>query len=329
MVNSSNTVVHNTIDWIQMTNTVVDRDDAVASREGAHHQSSLETILDGCSFQYYLGNVLNIPQPPKPHSVVGTSFHSAVELHERARMSGAPLPSKQDMLDYAVNLIEAEADDIPTVMMVGKKGEEWSKDTLFDMAGAAVENWYYAKLKDGGVPHREWLLDYEPVAIEPYFRMDLVDGTFPIGGWMDGVYRKKTGEVFVVDQKTAGDFSRWPEDGSGHRNQATMYTVALLLSPDFPEVTVYDIEMHYLVSRTRVGNVERARRVMVKPDFGDVAYMGKRIRQAQHIIDTQDYVPNPAWNLCSARFCPFYEGCQVTGELNKVPDKFLEKYKEI
>lgn len=321
--------VRYTSDWTQMTETMVDRSDAVTSREGAHHQSSLETILDGCSFQYYLGNVKGIPQPPKPHSVVGVAFHSAVELHEQARIDGTPLPSMIDMVDYAVNLVEAEADDIPPAMMVGKKGEPWNTGTLTEMVSSAVENWYSAKLKDGGIPHREWLLDLEPVAIEPYFRMDLVDGTFPIGGWIDGVYRNKDDHILVVDQKTAGDFSRWPEDGSGHRNQATMYTVAILLSPDFPEVTVYDIEMHYLVSRTRVGNVERARRVMVKPDFGDVAYMGKRIRQAQHIIDTHDYVPNPAWNLCSPRFCPFYEGCQVTGELRKVPDKFLEKYKEV
>lgn len=304
-----------------------DRNDAVVSREGAHHQSSLETILDGCSYQYYLGNVLNIPQPPKPHSVVGTSFHSAVELHEQARVDGIPLPSMIDMVDYAVNLVEAEAEDIPTAMMVGKKGEPWTLGTLTEMVSAAVENWYSAKLKDGSVPHREWLMDMEPVAIEPYFKLQLVEDTLPIGGWMDGIYRKPSGELIVVDEKTAGDFSRWPDDGSGHRNQATMYTVAVLLSPDFPEVNVYDIEMHYLVSRTRVGNVERARRVTVKPDLSDVAYMGTRIREAQHIMDTQSYAPNPAWNLCSSRFCPFYEGCQVTGELRKVPDKVLNKYK--
>jgi len=304
-----------------------DRDDAVSSREGAHHQSSLETILDGCSYQYYLGNVLGVPQPPKPHSVVGTSFHAAVELHEQARIDGTPLPTQRDMVDYAVNLIEAEVDDIPDVMMVGKKGEKWTKDTLADMASAATENWFSAKLKDGGVPHREWLLELEPVAIEPYFRLDLVDGALPVGGWIDGVYKRTTGEFLVVDQKTAGDFSRWPADASGHRYQATMYTVAVLLSDDFPEIDKYDIEMHYLVSRTRVGNVERARRVSLKPDFNDVANLGDRVRQAERIMAMQDYAPNPAWNLCSARFCPFYKGCQVTGELRHTPPLFIQKYR--
>lgn len=303
-------------------------DEAVTSREGAHHQSSLETILDGCSWQYYLGNVKQIHQPPKPHSLVGTSFHSAVELHEVARMEGKRTPNLKDMVDYAVDLVEKDAGDIPSAMMVGKKGELWTADTLVGMVSSAITNWYLAVLKDGSEPHREWLMDYEPVAIEPYFRLDLVDGTFPIGGWIDGVYRKDDGSLFVVDEKTAGDFSRWGHDGSGHRHQATMYTVALLLSEDFPQVTEYDIEMHYLVSRTRVGNVERARRVVVKPDFDDVYVLGNRVREVQRIMDNMDYAPNPSWNLCSSRFCPFYEGCQVTRELRAMPEEVLNRYKE-
>jgi hypothetical protein len=304
-------------------------DEAVSSRQGAHHQSSLETILDGCSWQYYLSYIRELPQPPKPHALAGTSFHTAVELHERARMAGTPLPTMQQMTDCAAEVIMADVDRIPPQLMVGKYDEPWDADTLIDMAGNAVHNWYSARLKDGSKPHREWLLDFEPVAVEPYFNLKLVEDAAPIGGWIDGVYRRPTGELLLVDQKTAGDFSRWHQDGEGHRYQATMYGVALVLSDDFPEVTELDgLEMHYLVSRTRGGQVERARRVVVTPQLDDVALLGNRIRQVEQIIKTNNFAPNPAWNLCSPRFCAFYEGCQITGDLRKAPPEFVARYHE-
>jgi len=303
-------------------------DEAVSSRQGAHHQSSLETILDGCSWQYYLAYIREIEQPPKPHALAGTSFHSAVEAHERARMAGTTLPTMQQMTDLATEVILKDVDKIPPQLMVGKENEPWNADTLIDMAGNAVHNWYSARTKDGGLSHREWLLDLEPVAIEPYFKLNLVDGAAPIGGWMDGVYRNKDGKILLVDQKTAGDFSRWHPDGEGHRYQATMYAVAVVLSDDFPEVTELDgLEMHYLVSRTRGGQVEKARRVVVAPQLDDVAMLGDRIREVERIIKNRDFAPNPAWGLCSPRFCPFYEGCQITGELRKPPIEVVEKYR--
>lgn len=305
-----------------------EKDEAVTARKGAHHQSSIETILDGCSWQYYLANELEIPTKPKPHALVGTSFHSAIELHENARLEGKEVPSLKDMIQYATDLILKDADDIDPLMMVDKDGFKWDKETLTDMCGNALTNWYKAKTKEGEKSHREWLLELTPVAIEPYFKLDLVDNARPIGGWIDGVYKDKDGKIILVDEKTAGDFSRWPLTGEGHRYQATMYAVALLLSEDFPDVTELDqIEMTYLVSRTRGGNVEKARRVVVKPELDDVKLLGDRIREAERIINTKDYAPNPSWILCSPRFCPFYNGCRVTRELSKVPVEIINKYK--
>ena len=302
--------------------------EAVTSRKGAHHQSGLETILDGCSWQFYLANELGLPTPPKPHSLVGTSFHSAIEMHELKRMANEELPSLTEMVDYAEALIAKEAPLIPDQMMVGKDGEQWDTDTLVDMCMHALTNWYKGKPKDGGNSHRDFLLGLTPVAIEPYFRLDLVENHLPIGGWIDGIYRNPEGKLLLVDQKTAGDFSRWPLNGDGHRYQATLYSVALLLSEDYPEVvSLDDMEMHYLVSRTRGGQAERVRHVVVKPELDDVSLLGDRIRQAENIMNNKLYVPNPAWNICSKRFCPFYEGCQVTGELRKPPAELVERYK--
>ena len=308
-----------------------ERTEAATSRSGAHHQSSIETILDGCSWQYYLANVLNLETPPKPHALIGTSFHAAIEKHERARMSDWPMdtPSLQDMLDHAEELIRKEADLVPEHMMMNKDGEPWTAEDLVAMCHHALRNWYSQPTKDKGPSHREWLLELKPIAIEPYFKLQLVADADPIGGWIDGVYQDETGKVYLVDQKTAGDFSRWPLDGEGHRFQATMYATALVLSEDFPQVqNLSDIQMYYLVSRTRTGTpaLERARRVIVQPELDDVALLGDRIRRVEWIMKEKAYAPNPTWGLCSPKYCPFYNGCQVTGELRKPTLEILERY---
>jgi len=307
-----------------------ERAEAVSSRAGAHHQSSIETILDGCSWQYYLANVKNVPTTPKPHALVGTTFHSAIELHENARMAGTDIPTLQEMLDHAEVLIRKDADLIPSEMMVGKDNTPWTADDLVDMCHHAVRNWYQEPTKDGGKSNREWMLELTPIAIEPYFRLALVEDADPIGGWIDGVYQDKDGKIILVDQKTAGDFSRWPLNGDGHRFQATMYAVALVLSEDYPQVTnLADVQMHYVVSRTRTGTktLEKARRVILQPEMDDVALLGERIRKAEWIIQEKQFAPNPTWTLCSPKYCPFYNGCQVTGELRKTPIEILEKYR--
>ena len=306
------------------------KEEAVTSRAGAHHQSSIETLLDGCSWQYYLANIRNIPTKPKPHALVGTSFHDAVELHEVSRMDGNTPPTLDELLAHVEGLIRDQADEIAPEMMIGKDGDAWTVDTLIEMCHNAVRNWYEGPTKDGGPSNREWLLKLKPIAIEPYFKLDLVEGADPIGGWIDGVYADEDGKIYLVDEKTAGDFSRWPLDGDGHRFQATMYAVALVLSEDFPQVTSLDqIQMHYLINRTKSGTarLERARRVVVQPELDDVSLLGDRIREAEGIVKNNLFAPNPTWILCSQKFCPFYEGCQVTGELRKPTPEVLERYR--
>ena len=292
--------------------------EAVTSRKGAHHQSSLETILDGCSWQYYLTNILEKNTPPKPHSVAGTTFHSAIELHEEARLNNKHLPSLEDMLSFIDTTIREIAPNIMPEMMQDKDGKTWDADTLIGMSQHALRNWYSEPLKDGGISHRDWLMELTPIAIEPYFKHQLVEGALPIAGWMDGIYMDKAGKFLIVDQKTVGDFSRWQPDGRKHRNQATMYAVALILNPAYPTINnIEDVAMHYLVSRTRDGNVERCRRIIVQPDLDDVKVLGDRIRAAENIIKEDLFVPNPSWNLCSPRFCSFYKECQIDKTLNK------------
>jgi hypothetical protein len=66
----------------------MNRTDPVLARREAWHQSTLETLLDGCSWQYFLTYVLNIPASTKPASASGIAYHAALEAHEKARATG-------------------------------------------------------------------------------------------------------------------------------------------------------------------------------------------------------------------------------------------------
>jgi hypothetical protein len=286
--------------------TSPDRTDDAESRSNAWHQSTLENLLDGCSWQYYLTYVARVQGGEKKSASAGTAYHAAIEEHEKARMTGgeseAGLPM-QEMVAIAEAAAYESSDD-PEVAAA---------------AAAAVRNWYTEPMRDGGLSHRDWLLQYRPIAVEPYFNVPLVEGARPIGGWIDAIYEDpRTSEVFVVDHKTAKSLSRWGHDGADHRKQATMYATALVLSDDFPQVVDLP-RMVYMVSRTSIGKskqFEPARRVEVQPDLHDVAQLGDRIRQAEVVLERGAFARAPEWVLCDARWCPFFEGCMVTGELS-------------
>lgn len=263
----------------------------MSDRSQAWHQSTLE-LIGNCSWRYFLTYVLGLPDPSGPAAKVGTAVHAAVEAHERARMENRVL-SLNEMTDAVVA-------DLP----------------VDDAASAvtACANWYKAKMKDKTASHKDWLAQMTPVAIEEYFNFPLVENAMPIGGTIDGVYLDNDGRYHVVDLKTSKDMSRWKDSGEGKRLQATMYSVAVQLrfNLDYlPPVT-------YAVARTNKTG-ETAKRVHVQPDLEDVRMLGLKIREAQRIVDTEDYVKNPSWNLCRAQWCPHYDGCMVTNQLSGTP----------
>lgn len=280
----------------------INREDAVQSRAGAWHQSKLETLLDGCSWQYFLQYELDVPSKDKPSAQIGVAYHEAIELHEKARAAGTILPTLDDLLDLAAEKTGNDPD-------------------LVTPAHAALRNWWGTPMKDGGMSHRLWVSQHEPFAIEPYFRIELVEGAKPIGGWIDAVYRTEEGEFLLVDHKTAENLSRWGHDGADHRYQAAMYAVALALSPDFPDIDGL-IPMTYMISRKKTGKTssfEGARRVGVQPDLNDVKLLGERIRAAEAKVAAEDYARRPEWVLCSQQWCAYYDRCIGTDELAGTP----------
>jgi RecB family exonuclease len=269
--------------------------EAVASRAGAWHQSTLSTIHD-CPRRWFLTYLCGLPDPSGDAALAGTAVHAAIEHFETVRRDGGPLPTMDDLVDLACSTITTD---------------------LHPMASAAVRHWWKAPMKDGGDPHRLWLARMEPVLLEPYFRVELVDGAMPVGGWMDAVYRTDSGRYQIVDLKTTGSWSRWGS-GDGHRHQATMYAVALQLTDLLPDPPDYLAPMMYTIAKTKTGG-EQARRVAVEPDLTDVGVLGQRIRDAEAAVAAGEFPRNPASHLCSVTWCPHWQGCMVTGELAGAP----------
>lgn len=279
------------------------QDLAVAARKGRWHQSTLSSLLDGCSWQYFLTYLAGIDQGLKPHAAVGTAYHTAVEAAERARMKGQAALSPGEVRELARAELLKVTDN----------------EELQENLTACLAN-FEAHI-------RPYLEQFQPVALEPEFTIDLVEGAMPIGGYIDGVYYDPTTEKhFLIDHKTVGNFSRW-RDGDGHRHQAAMYSVALVLSEDFPEITSLP-EMRYLLVRTQLGkraNFEAHRVLTLQPDLEDVRVLGERIRQAEAVVKAQAFTKKTDWPLCSAKWCPYYERCINTGELNGTPEQVLSK----
>lgn len=266
-------------------------------RKGAWHQSTLENLLDGCSWQYYLEYVRGLPSG-KASTVSGSAFHAGVELHEQARLEGQVLPELGDMLKVGHDFLAST---------------DFDGDTVRAEVEASLSHWWGTPTKDGNLSHRQWVGDMEPVGVEQYFKQHLVDGALPVAGTVDAIYRQENGGLLLVDWKTAGSLSRWGHEGSEHRRQATLYSVMLMLEGQAESLQ----PMTYCVVRRSVSRskqFEGARRVTVTPSLADVETLGNRIRQAEQVVAEASYVRNPEWVLCSAQWCPFYQECMVTGE---------------
>ena len=273
---------------------------AVSSRQGRWHQSTLSSLLDGCSWQYFLTYIAGVEQGLKPHAEVGTAYHAAVELSEIARRHGITTTKEK--------LHEIAAEELSKVV---------ADPELHGNLAACVEN-YWAHI-------RPYLEQFEAVALEPEFTINLVEGAQPIGGYIDGVYRDpRDGQVFVIDHKTVGNYNRWRNTDS-HRHQAAMYSVALVLSDDFPEITELP-EMRYLLVRTSTGtrsNFEPFRILTVQPDMEDVRMLGDRIREAEQKVRNQEFKKKLDWPLCSPKWCSYYDRCVLGTELSGTVEEVL------
>jgi hypothetical protein len=51
----------------------------------------------------------------------------------------------------------------------------------------------------------------------------------------------------------------------------------------------------------------------------DIKLLGDRVRKAEQMVATDNYQKKTNWPLCSAKWCPYFQGCQVDGTLSGEP----------
>lgn len=280
----------------------VEQENAVTARQGAWHQSTLSTIHD-CARRWFLTYQCGLPDPSGAAATSGTAAHAAVEHHEKERMKDKAV-SLEEMLQVGQDALPADATDSMRVSV-----------------RTSIIHWWDAPCTEDGelLSHRDYLLTLNPVAIEPYFKMPLVDGALPVAGWVDGVYWDPAHKLYrLVDLKTSNDLSRWKADDPAKRYQATMYSVALQLSDILPEPIDYFAPMTYTIVKSLKGGTV-SKRITLQPDLNDVKILGERIRSAEHIVKQDVFPQNTSWYLCSSTWCPHYQRCVVTGELAASP----------
>lgn len=293
-------------------------DTALATRQQALHQSTIKELTGGCSWQWKLRYIDELPDKAGWPAIIGTDVHAAVELHEQERIDARlerrkpVLPSEDQMV--AAAHAELEQHDIGEQHDY-QDGRPYNLETAKAALERAISYWWHEPIPAGqpgaGGTIRERLLSMLPVAVEPHFKVWLPGLSKPIGGWIDGVYHDPEAKRFrLVDSKTADNFGRWPTDGSVARLQPAQYALGALLSPNLPIWRELP-EFEFQVMRTRPrGNsrFEGVRVIPVELSELDSAWVVEQAQRADQIITTRAFRPEPEKKgpLCSPRWCSFH-----------------------
>ena len=281
-------------------------DDEQESRRANWHQSSVDTVL-GCQRRYALEYEVGLTVPGKQASSIGTAVHAGLEAHEVARAAGVTLTLPEVQAAALASLTverlrldpsEAADEDLAAEMRV--------------LTEQTCENWWSGPMTGPQLPAgwegsaRDFVLTLQPVATETYVRAAVLEGTAPLAGTLDGLYRTADGTLVMLDWKTAKSLSGWKSPDE-HRHQAAFYAAILALGGGY-DLTVLPAMIYVVVRRgkVRAGSPTSAM-LTVQPDAYDLVELGKRVRKAEAYKDAGVYVANPSWRWCST--CPFRQLC--------------------
>ena len=267
----------------------------------AWSKSSLKSLLDGCSWQWALRKVYNIDDHGSPQTAMGTGVHKALEEWEKSERKLDVAEMKRIAADSSFK----ECKDLPMQQWFNHNTDP---QQVVDYSQLAIELWSEYQMSKGGTlkgvaESRNWL------SSEAYFNYDWKK--FRIHGFTDSVYEEDK-RTIIIDYKTAASMRRWTYEQEMNV-EAAMYLA--LGAQARAEGTLPDKPIHFeyhVISpkegRTRVvemGAMTREGERILKEYLTDATAIAKR----------DAYRPNPDWNLCSPKYCAYFEGCRVDGTL--------------
>lgn len=179
---------------------------------------------------------------------------------------------------------------------------------VVDYAQSAMELWSDYQMSKGGTlkevaESRKWL------SSEAYFNHEWKK--FRIHGFTDSVYEDDK-RTIIIDYKTATSMRRWTYEQSMNVEAAMYLALGNKAREDgnLPDKPVH-FEYHVISpkeGRTRIvemGAMTREAERILKEYLSDAVAIVKR----------DAYRPNPDWNLCSPKYCAYFQGCRVDGTL--------------
>jgi len=267
----------------------------------AWSKSSLKSVLENCSWQWALRKVYNFDDHGSPQTAMGTGVHKAIEEWEK---SGRVL-SMEEMASIAADSAFQECKVLPI--------EQWFEhatdpEQVIEYAKKSVELWWnYSGTKGASI--RDIVSEYDWLGSEVYWNYP--SGGFQIHGYIDTVYETDR-HVIIVDNKTASSMRRWKYDQEMNIEAALYYELATKAQND-GQLPDKPLSFQYHVMSAKEGKS----RIVEMPYYSSESYglLHSALTDAEAIRKHQAFRPRPDWNLCSKKYCAFFDGCRVDGTL--------------
>jgi len=264
-------------------------------------KSTLKTLLEGCSWQWALENVYNLKGHGSPQTALGTGFHSALEAYE--------LGERRDSLEnLQAAAAESAFEQCQMIPMGAWFEHELDPQWVVDNAKEAVRLWWEQPSTKEGVTLKSISDGRKFLEAEKHFQTEYDSKTGRgLSGTIDAIFEEEDCYV-LVDYKTASSFRKWTYE-QGHTIEAAVYlTMASKYYDDKP------IKFEWHVVSPKEQKVRLIEGGILDEPASDL--LASSVQTANILYDNDAYRPRPDWNLCSPKWCAFYEGCRINGTLS-------------
>jgi hypothetical protein len=267
----------------------------------AWSKSSLKSVLDGCSWQWALRKVYEIEDHGSPQTAMGTGMHKAIEEWDK---SGRGL-SLQELQSIAAESSFEECKKLPM--------EQWFEhatdpEQVIELAKESVRIWWDTPVNKG-FPIRKLVSEWNWLGSEVHWASAFAE--YNIHGFVDSVYENDR-HIIVVDNKTASSMRRWKYD-QDMNIEVAMYLALAHKAQNEGLLPDKQITFQYHVVSAKEGKS----RVIEMGYFDGAAWklLLQSLTEAEAIRKHEAFRPRPDWNLCSRKYCAYFEGCRIQGTL--------------
>jgi len=269
----------------------------------AWSKSSLKSLLEGCSWQWALRKVYKVEDHGSPQTAMGTGFHYGIEKWERSQRTLS--------LEHTQGLASEKAfEECKKLPMSQWYEHATDPQEVVDLAKESVRIWWDTAVTKG-VPIKELVSEWDCLGTEAYWKSLFSDFQYPIHGFVDAVYESEQ-FVIVSDLKTASSMRRWKYE-QDMNIEAAMYLALAEAAREEGLLPRKEIIFQYHVVSAKEGKA----RVI---EMGGLDAKGRHLLQealkdATVIERYSAYRPKPEWNLCTPKYCSYFQGCRVDGTL--------------